>query len=191
MTALSTLKDVALPLSVETDANGETVLKVTTAAGGLVSAKRAVSCLIEPQTGDIVHVSEIGEDLYILNVLERPTPEQVSYAVTVPGKLQIRADEVSVSARTIDVVSETLNLAGRFFYSLFKVSQRWAGRDMQQAHLVSSHALDRVSMTDNADIQRAGTLKQDVDGALSVGSQVAAITSKGDMRINGERIHMG
>lgn len=167
--------------------------------GDVVEAKRSVSCLIEPQQGDHVLVHSVGGKVYVLAVLERPdTPingeaEQASkkFRLSIPGELVIDAEKITFRSKVAVFLVDSLNMAGRSFRALFENFARISQKDTSMSTLSSNHALNRVDIVDNVDVQQSGTLKQDSDGAMALTSKVAIIKSDQDIRIDGERVNLG
>ncbi|MDN5842470.1 MAG: DUF3540 domain-containing protein [Alcaligenaceae bacterium] len=66
---------------------------------GAIWLTAAAGCLLQPAVGDVVLVSVTGANGYILSVLERGRPDQTA-VMSVPGTLQLRAQNVEVCARS-------------------------------------------------------------------------------------------
>lgn len=114
-------KDVAIPeLSKVNVPPGAAIVLHTDAAhdryvleGGR-RAVRALSCLVQPQTGDVVACIEAGEKgAYITSVLERPNGEPLTLKLSPgtvihceAGALELRADALALRARALSVEGE-------------------------------------------------------------------------------------
>src|SRR5690606_3243210 len=66
---------------------------------GAIWVAPAACCLLDPAVGDVALVSIAGTNGYILSVLERGRPEQAA-VMSVPGTLQLRAENVAISAHS-------------------------------------------------------------------------------------------
>lgn len=182
---------------------------------GIVRATRAFSCLVMPEPGDQVAVQQVdGQHWYILAILERSqnadTRLMFQGDVTLStdnGKLDLRAaegihlssaEEIGVVGKTLDMTaaetriqSVDLTMTGQRLTSQWKevrsISEAW--------HLVvdtltetAKNAFRKVEGTHH---QACRNHLEQVDETLSMRSKHAVITSRKDMKIDGERIHMG
>lgn len=147
---------------------------------------RAFGCLVEPRVGDLVMVGEGGEaGGHVLQVIERPVAagETSSADLSLPGceALSLSAKEMalqgskSVAVRSggdVDVVSTggTLRLAA--------------------ADIVSSAARSMVQLAQHW-MSRAAQISLDASALLRTHGRHQVMTASQEMRIDGERIHMG
>jgi len=157
--------------------------------GREIELQRAVSCLVEPVPGDRVLTVEVGEQTYVLAVLERPS--EAPLKIDTPGELVVSAKRVSIRTGVFDLVAEAANLVGHAFNSLFRTSKRISGTDTVIAQSTSLSAKERVSIISGADVQQAGVLSQSVEGPVAQTSHTAVVTAKTDIRLNAERINVG
>lgn len=188
-----TIGATAVLTEVKDGADASGVFRLVQPCGTGIAARKAVSCLIAPQPGDKVLISTVENTTYILTVLERPdcADGEQQLRLETPGHLHIAAEHITLHAKAVSFVAGTLTMVGGLFNSLFKVSRRISGRDSQVAKVATTRAVDRVSVTDNADIQSAGLISQDVDGPVAVRGDVALLRARGDIRFDGERINVG
>lgn len=180
---------------------------------GLKYADKAFSCMVEPQSGDKVLVSSSGNTGYILAVLERSDPDMT---LNFPGNVELRtdagavqvkaSDRVSISAvNRLDLVSAHCDIsASRTDLTNHQLrvtsesveaktgSVKWFGKRLDSVvNRITQHAQYVMRNIEGVETLNAGNLLQTVRNSLSVRSNHATITSKKDMRIDGERIHMG
>lgn len=191
--AKAPLNGSAVLTEVEHGADETGTFRLIQSGGTEIAARQAVSCLVAPRPGDKVLISTVEDTTYILAVLERSNggDGEEPLRLETPGHLHIAAQHITLHANAVSFVAGTLTMVGTLLNSLFKVSRRISGRDSQIAKVATTRAVDRISVTDNADIQSAGLISQDVDGPVSVRGDVALVRARGDIRFDGERINVG
>ena len=183
-------------------------------ATGVSRASLAFSCLVVPEPGDKVLLQSADHQLYILAILER-TQEcetrliaegDVSLASR-DGSVDIRAkskvsmasaDGISLTSRDVGIASlntqlhsQKLALRGEQMESQWRevrtITDAW--------HLVADTMTEKLKnafrKVDGTNQQTSHNHLQQVDETLSMRSKHAVITSRKDMKIDGERIHMG
>jgi uncharacterized protein DUF3540 len=180
-----------LPVAiVEEVANGRVTARA--ADGSTLSMRKAVSCLVTPEPGDRVLTADAGGEVYVLAVLERaPGKEAALLRIETPGEIEFTARRIALRAGVVDVLAEAVTMVGDAFNTLFRRSKRVVGNETVVARSTTLHAGERVSVITQADIQQAGVLSQTVDGPLAISSQIAVVTARSDIRLNGERINVG
>jgi hypothetical protein len=182
---------------------------------GVFVATEAFSCLVKPQAGDkIMYTRDPEGGCYILAILERPTGSDALLSfpgdVTVQSKkgnvsitaasgidlatgstISMRASEVSVSA-----VNGRLNVL-----DLQAIGDSFTGT-LNRVHLISD-AVDVVAQrvtqrlkscyrwVEEIEHIMAGQMIHKVSNLFSVRARQTAITAKDDVKIDGERVHLG
>lgn len=181
--------------------------------GGLITARCAVSCLVEPRPGDRVMLAREGGSAFILAILERDTaavqlrfPGDVRIQVPagamtltsagpmtvesasalhqhapglrmVAGQAELVTDELKVSSSRATVTVDTCKLVARAMDSVIdRVSQR-------------SKVL--VRWVEELESLQAGQLLQKVRQTFSLDARHTVVNARKDVKIDGERIHMG
>ena len=187
---------------------------VETRSGNFV-AKKAVSCLIEPIEDDTVLVAGNEDDgLYVLAVLERPGRQDATIrldtglrltlekgrlslaaeegiSLASPGDIGLTSTEMTVHTSKGQVTAGTLFFSGSF----------WTGQ-VDRLRMLAAHVETCIqSLTqqiqrcyrrvEGTDCLRAGRLDYLVDKLLSLRGKHSMITAREDVKIDGERIHMG
>ncbi|WP_027184845.1 DUF3540 domain-containing protein [Desulfovibrio inopinatus] len=181
---------------------------------GVYQAHKAVSCLIEPETGDTVLCGkdEVGH-LFILAILMRPnaTPSKIAFpdgvSVSAPGnRFDIDAEHVAIQA------NDTLQLAGRSThldadetvmrtrtFSLFS-SILHAGVGIAEVIAESLDSVcDRVVARSKCSYRYVEELEQAclgrfrclVDGSLFMRGRKASLNAEETVTIDGEEVHLG
>lgn len=181
-------------------------------AQGLVAARTAVSCLVRPESGDKVLVSSNGQDHYILAVLARtdssialhfpgettlnsvgPLKLHSNEGVTVASAeavnltaqtLRLTAIDAQVSAQSLGVNALTLKADHDEVEFRARTVSSWAQRVFQRADTV-------VRWVEGVETAHIGQLVKNIRQAYLMNAQNTVITARGDVKIDGERIHMG
>ncbi|MFC1852417.1 DUF3540 domain-containing protein [candidate division CSSED10-310 bacterium] len=181
---------------------------------GVVNAEIAFSCLVAPEIGDKVLVSQMDREFHILAVLNRPARQDMT--LDFPGNVKI-----NTAQGQLDVTSaKDLNLIVAGKTRMFSTETHLTGGQVSlNADKLMTRANELESYIDNAKLfisaidtvakrvtQRVDTLMrwveqvetlnignliQNVRKTLTSHSHEAIITAKTDIRIDGERIHVG
>lgn len=178
--------------------------------------KKAFSCSICPRLGDQVLVSlEEGGNSYVLSILERPGDAQdcelefpgdvslkaangvfdisasrdlrltsASRVQTLSPELALRTESARLSTRRLDVSGEQAD--ARFQRGRFQVHQLESIVD-SAIHC----ARTVVRKVEGIETFNVGSLIKTVRSTLTIRSKHAVISSRHDMKIDAERIHMG
>jgi|SRR5690606_7966448 len=182
---------------------------------GESDARRALSCLIEPQVGDRVLLSRAGDDVcFILGILERTRADVTTLDFTGDTRIQTRAGRLQITAgEGLDIGSAgELNLAAarcelaadeaRLHVTRAAVSGASAEVHWEKLRIIAGAIdtiADRVSQrlkrcyrwVEDIDQLKAGQLFYFVKNVLTLRSKHSSMTAKGEMKIDGERVHMG
>jgi hypothetical protein len=184
------------------------------AAAGAVSARRSLSCLVEPEPGDLVLLSVDGFGRgYILSVLERG---QDTVRLSFPGDVELKLPHGAlraaaaagvdlVTAGACNLVAGSLTLhageaelnAGqvRFFGGALEAGvQRIkvvAETCDQVFDRISQRVLRSYRWVAETEQVEAGHLHYLVKKLMSFRGQYAALTAEKDVRIDGDKILMG
>lgn len=167
-------------------------------AGQCHAARQAASCLLAPEVGDVVMCSISPLGIHILHVLERDAAE--SATLSAPGAerlilaqaaIDMRAQELSATAERAKAHVDKLHLFSRLVSVVAGGLDIVADRLKRVARQETTSATDSVRTVQNTDTLRAGHILRDASEVMSLRSDIAVIESRGDMRVNGERISMG
>ena len=181
---------------------------------GVVTARAAFSCLVTPIVGDNVLVSLTGSDYFVLAVLERDTTQDI--ALNFPANVKMTAADGQVdiiagsdvnllsSAKTsllssqINMTSAEMNVnAGKLtahttdIESHSKSVKLYTQMFNSVARQVTQKTDILVRWVEQVETLNIGNLIQNVRKNYTSHSNQAVITASKDMRIDGERIHMG
>lgn len=142
-------------------------------------ARRAASCLLEVQAGDLV-LASCAERCHVLHILERASPQA---ALSVPGcdSLALRQRHVSVHAlESIELVS-----AGQA-----RMTTLGGPLSLEAPNLFVTVAENLVHQACHW-IGRAGHCLLDVRHLFKLHAQDALLTAERDIKADAERISMG
>ncbi|MEZ4374684.1 MAG: DUF3540 domain-containing protein [Polyangiaceae bacterium] len=178
---------------------------------GNVIARRALSCLVEPQPGDSVLVATQQGRTYVLAVLERSTTQPVELSVENDLVLRSSCGAVEVSGRRFAVeAGETELRSARFRLitataDVFTQSLSWLGQvaelDVKKLRTVAEVAesvVDRVSQTfgrvyrriEDFEHVRAKRIDQRAE-LLNLRGKNAMLTAEQLVKLDADQVHLG
>lgn len=167
-------------------------------SGQCHAARQAASCLLSPETGDVVMCSVSSLGIHILHVLERNAAE--SATLSAPGverlileqtAIDIRAEDLSATATHARAQVDRFHLFSRLISVVAGGLDLVADRLKRVARHETTSVNDSVRTVKNTDTLRAGHILRDASEVMSLRSDLALIEARGDVRVNGERISMG
>ena len=138
--------------------------------GDFYSVKAALSCLIQPQVGDLVQVLQSHTLCWVLAVLERDTQQAL--------QLDFGTQTVNINAQRM-----TLNVAEQL---QFKAEQI---RD--EANVLIQTAADRQSHIQGTDSTYVGSMALKAERHLGIHAGMANLKAKSLLKIDAAQIHMG
>jgi len=183
-------------------------------AGDKIKAKKAFSCFIDPEPGDIIicNESETGK-VYILGIIERPGTKKIS--ISFPSDAQIKTKRGSLSINSPDSVSIASNNVNCFSKKVIHKSHEAilsydnitaSGSELQASfktvrlisnliNTMAKQVIDKfkgyIRSTEDSDMVKAGHMARQVDGLFSIDSKHTIMNSKKSTKIDGEKILMG
>ncbi|MBR0651791.1 DUF3540 domain-containing protein [Roseomonas terrae] len=195
MTGMSLMGEVTLAAEVVArEGAGLTLL----AAGERLDARRAFSCLVDPEPGDRVLVARDHDAAFVLAVLERrgAAPMRVALpdgsAVTAgEGRLDLSAGTLVLQARQGEVMVEDLALRGAkatmrvgtataIVEALETLAERVIGRFRRSYRFV-----------EETEQLRARDIDQRASGHLHLKGDTATIQAGAVVKVDGHQIHLG
>lgn len=192
---------VPLPATTETS-----MAEVLAKEGGLiilsregerVTACRAVSCLVEPEPGDLVLFGGAASRLYVLAVLERAGGAPVCLAVAgdmeiaAGGRLALRSESLDVAATTGAVTVGALSLAGG------KVSARFGAMTLVADAIESlvtrlmTRAKRSYRFVEESEQLRAADIDYRAEGHLHLRGETSTVQARVLVKMDANQIHMG
>ncbi len=179
---------------------------------GEVRARRAVSCLVEPQLHDFVLLGGQGRSVYVLAVLERESPDAV---IACEGNLDVKTNErfrvvakegvdivsskdVNVMANEVGIhasraklfASEILAIGSEVLGELANVKLRGTFFDKVYER-VSERVQRSFRRVDEIDQLKAKQMDYLAEETLCLRSENMVAVAKDLVKVDGEQIHFG
>ncbi|MFT5217912.1 MAG: hypothetical protein ACI9LO_001071 [Planctomycetota bacterium] len=182
--------------------------------GCIIKARAAFSCLVAPRAGDRVLVNRSGDDYFVLAVLERAAEQDMTLEFPANVKMTasdgqidlVAKDDINLlsTART-NLISSKINLTAtdmainsdqltartRIIESHSQDARLYTGMLSTVAKQISQKTEVLMRWVEKVETLNIGNLIQNVRKNYTSHSDQAVITARKDMRIDGERIHMG
>ena len=185
---------------------------------GLIRARRAAGCLLEPQPGDKVLALIAREDSYVLHVLERKDtparvilPSQTSLETLPrqpdgqPGGLTLRADAISMKGKDMRLESDSLLASAGALdlrANVLTVTGRFLNRHFTAVRDVCAHAFQRVGRSfglygkriqrvDDVLETTAGRVRLSAREAMRIRARDADVRAEESVSVDGNRINIG
>ncbi len=181
---------------------------------GTYTARRAVSCLVEPAVGDrVLFAGKPSSELFVLAVLERSSDEVV---VQVPGDLTLQVDRgrFAVAARDgVDLVSkaqvaltagavEVRASRGHVFLKHLELIGETVFGDVGSMKSVvgkverlAKHAIERIERSyrfiEEAEHVRAGSFEVVAEDTMRIKGENAFVQAEMLVKVDGDQIHLG
>lgn len=174
----------------------------------------AVSCLVKPQTGDRVLVCRQGPEGSLLAILERPQGQE--RVLSFPGDLRLEvprgeaslacagdlrltsarslkltAAELALTANETSLASAAVTLVANQVKASARVLSLFGDRVETVAQTLLQRLTRSIRLVEETDTLSAGELLHTVKRTLSLRARHALISAENDVKIDGERIHMG
>lgn len=191
---------------------GEDICRLSGTAGSF-TARRAASCLLQPAAGDTALVADVDGSLWVLAVLVRgdspavvPLPADSTVKVaggslklTIPEELTLAAGrqlsavapEVSVQAARAGLSLGALQLAAGLVEATVDQVKTLAGFLDTVAERVRLKAGSSHREVEDLEHLQAGQLYYSIKNVLNMRGKHAVMSAEGEVRLDGERIHLG
>jgi len=182
---------------------------------GVLGARRAASCLLEPELGDEVMIAgDTSERVYVIAVLERATdrPPRIAFhgdvqVIAIGGTMTLQADaglnlstdaQLRLAANHLMVQSKRVTLlleklaafGGEVAASIGRL--RLIGNAVEsfveRVTQSAKHSLRTVSETDQV---RAGAVDYRANQTVSLHGRNVLATAKQLVKLDGEQLHLG
>lgn len=181
---------------------------------GIINASLAFSCLVAPEEGDIVLVSQSSGEYHVLSILERPKQSDMTLSfpgsvkmhakagkldlvareeisLTTPGATKMMSDQMHIASSGMNINTVKLNTTAHEIEAHSKSVTLSTGVLNTVAKQISQKTDLLVRWVEGVETLNIGNLIQNIRQNYTTHSDQAIITAKKDMRIDGERIHMG
>ncbi len=170
------------------------------------TAKRAVSCLVEPAAEDMVLVLVEPAGCFVLAVLTRPglgdatlslpdaagslTIQAPSVRLEASTRLDLDAPEMAVTTRRLHIVTDVLTQIARLASVIGETLTTAVGRQSTIAHRIDVKAKDRNTTVSGLDNERVGT--RVTQSELSTASAaIVTVHARDDIRLDAKRVTIG
>ncbi len=183
-------------------------------AGDIKTAKKAFSCIIDVNPGDIVICADNHDgNTYILGIIERPGTRTMNMSFpgdakvqTMQGSLQINAhDSIGIASANVNCFSkkvvhkshdaiisyEHATAEGHELQASFKTVQFISNLINTMARQVISRFKGYIRHTEGSDMVNAGQMTQQSRGLFSVDAKHTIMNSRESTKIDGKKILMG
>ncbi|PHM28784.1 DUF3540 domain-containing protein [Xenorhabdus innexi] len=160
--------------------------------------QRAVSCLLTPELGDTVLVTQVEGQHWLLAVLTRPEHQQQA-EITVPGDLTLapqgnlhfNSEELHIDADSGHCHIKKMHYTGESLSAWVTITQLIGNQfeSVWQTITQLSHRLFRH--TAQTEQVRAGQLDMQADSYLRLHAQNTLMSAKAVAKIDAEQIHVG
>jgi len=196
----------------EVEKNGEAGVMVSTAQG-IVRARLAFSCLVQPAGGDIVLLSWRGTECFVLSILERhgAAPVEMRFEASLTMRVEgdarieasgetllgggrsaaLKAAAVEVSGTSVEINGERLSLIGRAFSWLADSLDGTARTIRQVSDVFSLRARSHTRQVEDMELVRVGHLDLRADKILNVNAEHAIVKSRQLVKLDGKQIQVG
>ncbi|MCF6246842.1 MAG: DUF3540 domain-containing protein [Desulfobacula sp.] len=183
-------------------------------AGNIKEAKRAFSCMVDPEPDDIIICSQNNDGTaYILGIIERSGSQKMS--VSFPSDACIRSNQGSLninSSESITIASKQVNsfskrVIHKSHEAVISYDNIIANGDELQAsfktvrlisdliNTMAKQVIDRfkgyIRKTEDNDMVKSGQMTRQTDGLYAMDSKHTIMNSKESTKIDGKKILMG
>lgn len=158
--------------------HGELTLR--TADGSVVSSQRAISCLVQPRTGDEVLYWQTAEDTFVLSILARQGVASTSLSLPNNAPLCIQSSHLTLSG------TEKVHIQSQQEIALSCLSQI----SINAKNLFTT-VVDSVVQLASHQINKADHIALCAKQLLRSHGRQQLISADTDVKIDGERINMG
>ncbi len=181
--------------------------------GSAILAGTAFSCLVTPQVNDKVLLAHDGADYHIIAILERASTDKVSLklgeeavltasdgdlAIQCRNKLLLNSQSAELQHESLSVVNQTTRLTsgdvsvvGEELHSRFKTVKRFAQLVIDVCDTATRKLTHCFKTVEGMEQHQSQNAIHSVANNLTLRSHHANITARKEMKIDGERIHMG
>jgi hypothetical protein len=175
----------------------------------------AAGCLLQPEVGDLVLLSLVAGQGYILTVLERGTPESIAH-IEIPGSLRltlpdgrlevhasagmaldagpalsVAAQDASVAFSHADVSCRTMRVAGEDLHTSWDARTDVSGTRLDIAARSETHATESVRRIAGHEEVTAGSLRQNVSDDWSVQAGSADLKARDRVAVDAGSVQIG
>ncbi len=166
--------------------------------GQRIAARRALSCLVEPEPGDLVLLGGPASRPYVLAVLERAgaapirlTVEGNAELATLGGTLTLRAEALVMVADRGHVLVRELTVSGEKAEARFATLSLVAEAIESLATRLLTRAKRSFRFVEETEQLRAHDIDHRAAGHLNLRGQTAILQAGTLVKVDSKQIHMG
>jgi len=172
---------------------------IETPDGARVHASQAASCLLAPAIGDRVLVCRDGDEVFVLAVLARhqafaaeiSVPNADTVSIRAAREITFDAPLLKMTARSLALLCDHVLELGTVLTRNFRRIVESVGEKSVKAQSISTHAENRTAVVSGTDMLRAKLLVETIEGVATQTSEIALVTARRDVRLDGERVTLG
>ncbi len=152
---------------------------------GKLTLVTAASCLVQPQTGDLVSAVLCQHQAFVIAVLQRLQPET-------PLMLSSGNVPMHLLAPTLEIHSPDRVEIHTANFSLLARTTLWIAKTLHQvADTLFVRAKHAHRQVENTDQVQARHINQQAEQSLIINSRIGSLNASAVLRIDGGQIHMG
>lgn len=173
------------------------IIKIKLDNADIITAKKAFSCAFDPMINDAVELTHRNNhSYYVLNILER---SQASIAMlSAPFGIEIKSPSIAMHSNSLGINNQTMTVNARQFnqqsdsVNLNTEAAQFSSRTVESnVERIVQRIKDSFKIIERIEQVSAVDIIQNIKNAFIQRSRQVDITAKSDVKINGERIHMG
>ena len=166
--------------------------------GEVVAARRAFSCLVQPEPGDIVLLGATGHARYVLAVLERAGPAPMRLALPDGTTLAAEAGRLNLAAETLVMAAGSTQVAtGGLDVCATRTTARLGAVSAiaEAIETVATRIIGRFRRSyrfvEEGEHLRARDLDHRASGHLHMRADTATVQAGALVKLQGSQIHLG
>ncbi|WP_340615743.1 DUF3540 domain-containing protein [Xenorhabdus entomophaga] len=160
--------------------------------------RRAASCLLAPNLGDIVLITKIDDQLWILAILEREEQQTLSeisvpgdLTITSHGNLNIHSNGLNITASSGNCHIDEMQYSGKSLSAWVSIT-RLVGNQFESLWQTVTQMSNRLFRhTTQTEKVHAGQLDIQAENYVRLHAQNTIVSAKAITKIDAEQIHIG
>jgi hypothetical protein len=173
------------------------IIKIKLDNENVISAKKAFSCAFEPKIHDTVELTVRNQhSYYVLNILERSSPSIAM--ISAPFGIEINSPSIEMQSNSLGIHNQAMTVNAKQFnqqsdsVKLNSDTAQFSSRTVESnIERMIQRIKDSFRIIERIEQVSAVDIIQNIKNAFIQRSRQVDITAKSDVKINGDRIHMG
>lgn len=167
-------------------------------SGSTQLANKAFTCTFLPEEQDYVSITRTpNKGLFITHILQRQSAKQA--VIEADHDICIRSnDKIHMESQSLNLTNQTQTVQSQHFQQTSETLDVHSKRTHFKAETVDSHisrvmqrVKDSFKIIERMEQVQARDIIQNIKNAFIQRSKQVDMTAKSDVKINGDRIHMG